>query len=39
LDSNGKALTKKDVKLAMEHFERALLQGGATVDVTTSPVL
>lgn len=38
-DANSKALTRQDIKLALEAFERAIEQGGANVNFTTAPPL
>ena len=37
LDTNSKNLNRQDLFLALEAFERAILQGGTTVDLTLSP--
>lgn len=36
-DTNSKNLNRQDILLALEAFERAILQGGAQVDLTLSP--
>lgn len=37
-DQLGKNVTRKDLKLALKLFERAIQQGGATVDFTTGVI-